>query len=215
MFSKVKNKWLQYRKDNPDHSTISLFFNAVAGVWRIVMAKYYLRNCSQIGKFVSVNGRPKIKSSGKIILGDDVRIWSNIEQTKLFTGKKGQLIIGSNSRINGSHITAQNRIEIGDNCRISPYTLIMDSSFHDIHDHFTDVEGETIIIEDDVWVASKATILKGVRIGKGAVIATGAVVTKDVAPYTLVGGVPAKLISKLKNNTEEDSTVVSSPTILT
>lgn len=51
-----------------------------------------------------------------------------------------------------------------------------------------------IIIEDDVWIASRAIILKGVHIGRGSVVAAGAVVTKDVAPYSVVGGVPARFI---------------------
>lgn len=51
-----------------------------------------------------------------------------------------------------------------------------------------------IIIDDDVWIGMNVTILSGVKIGKGAVIATGSVVTKDVAPYSIVGGNPAKII---------------------
>lgn len=51
-----------------------------------------------------------------------------------------------------------------------------------------------IIVEDDVWIGSRAIILKGVTIHKGAVIGAGAVVTKDVAPYAIVGGNPAKII---------------------
>ena len=51
-----------------------------------------------------------------------------------------------------------------------------------------------IVVEDDVWIGYGATILSGVRIGQGAVIAAGAVVTKDVPPYAIVGGVPAKVI---------------------
>lgn len=54
-----------------------------------------------------------------------------------------------------------------------------------------------ITVEDDVWIAANATILPGVTIGRGAVVAAGAVVTQDVAPYTLVGGVPAKVIRTL------------------
>lgn len=51
-----------------------------------------------------------------------------------------------------------------------------------------------IIIDDDVWIGYRSIILSGVHIGQGAVIAAGAVVTKDVPPYTIVGGVPAKVI---------------------
>ena len=53
-----------------------------------------------------------------------------------------------------------------------------------------------IVIEDDVWIGYRATILSGVRVGRGAIIAAGSVVTKDVAPYTIVGGNPAR---KIKN----------------
>lgn len=57
-------------------------------------------------------------------------------------------------------------------------------------------DDQDIVIEDDVWIGCNAIILKGVTIGTGAVIAAGAVVTKDVAPYSIVGGNPAKLIRK-------------------
>lgn len=51
-----------------------------------------------------------------------------------------------------------------------------------------------IIVEDDVWIGYGATILSGVRIGQGAVVAAGSVVTKDIPPYAIVGGIPAKVI---------------------
>lgn len=51
-----------------------------------------------------------------------------------------------------------------------------------------------IIVEDDVWIGANVTILKGVNIGRGCVIAAGAVVVKDTPPYTIIGGIPAKII---------------------
>ena len=51
-----------------------------------------------------------------------------------------------------------------------------------------------IVVEDDVWIGYRSTIMSGVHIGKGAVVAAGSVVTKDVPPYAIVGGVPAKII---------------------
>jgi len=56
--------------------------------------------------------------------------------------------------------------------------------------------GRTSTIEDDVWIGSNAVIRQGVRIGRGAVIGAGAVVLKDVAPYSIVAGVPAREIRK-------------------
>ena len=51
-----------------------------------------------------------------------------------------------------------------------------------------------IFIDDDVWIGYRSTIMSGIHIGRGAVIAAGSVVTKDVPPYAIVGGVPAKVI---------------------
>ena len=56
-----------------------------------------------------------------------------------------------------------------------------------------------ITIEDDVWIGANAVITSGVNIGHHSIIAAGAVVTKDVAPYTMVGGGPAKTIKNLKH----------------
>lgn len=57
-------------------------------------------------------------------------------------------------------------------------------------------DDEKIIIKDDVWIGARAIVLKGVTIGRGSVVAAGAVVSSDVEPYSIVGGVPAKLIRK-------------------
>ena len=77
-------------------------------------------------------------------------------------------------------------------------TLVMDTDFHAIGDHTQPGRACPVVIEDDVWLAARVVVLKGVTIGRGAVVAAGAVVTKDVPPYTLVGGVPAKFIRALE-----------------
>ena len=73
----------------------------------------------------------------------------------------------------------------------------MDSDFHAVGDLDAPGKSAPITIEDDVWLATRAVVLKGVTVGRGAVVATGAVVTKDVPPYTLVAGVPARPIRTL------------------
>lgn len=114
-------------------------------------------------------------------------------------GKK-ILIIGDDVQINDRcHIAALENVTIGNNVLIASGVYISD------HDHgSTDRESlkvhpkmrplicRPVVIDDDVWICENAVILKGIRIGKGAVIAAGSVVTKDVMAYTVVGGVPAK-----------------------
>ncbi|MDJ1501457.1 acyltransferase [Xanthocytophaga agilis] len=189
------------REQHPGQSGLQLMLrmglDLFAGIGKMLAARYYLRGC-QIGKMVSVKGKPMFKNEGHVSIGNQVRIWSVIQQAKIFVGKGATLSIGDNSRVNGVHISASERIEIGKNVRMAPYTIIMDDDFHDPSNHFSSGKKAPIIIEDDVWIATRAIILKGVTIGRGSVIAAGAVVSKDVEPYTVVAGVPAKPIKKIK-----------------
>lgn len=200
MFSDLKNKFNEVRKENPNKSYNTLILDFIGRLidygWRLVWAKIYLRKCKK-GRLVTTRGRPLIIARGEIITGDRVVIWSIFQRTILSVHYGAKLTIGSHSRINGVHIAVKSSVKIGENVRIAPYTLIMDSDFHDVREHASEGLSKPIVIEDDVWIASRVIILKGVTIGKGAVIAAGAVITKDVPPFTLVGGVPAVIIKKL------------------
>lgn len=70
---------------------------------------------------------------------------------------------------------------------------------HDVNDMNHKAIASEVIIDDYVWIASRVTILPGVHIGRGAVIASGAVVVKDVPPMAIVGGIPAKVIGERQN----------------
>jgi len=87
---------------------------------------------------------------------------------------------------------------IGDNVDIAQETNIWTLE-HDVNDPNHRVVPGRVIIDDHVWIASRVTILPGVHIGRGAVVASGAVVTKDVPPMAIVGGVPAKVIGERHN----------------
>jgi len=194
----IKSRIKEFREKNTDVSTLGFLFTLIQGTWRIILARIYLRSCNQLGRLVSVNGKPIIGNLGEMTFADEVRIWSNIERSKLYTGKSGKLIVGRNSRINGVHIDARELIHIGDTVQIGPYTIIMDSDFHDLKDHSKEGPSSPIYIEDDVWIATRVTILKGVRIGKGSVIAAGAIVTKDIPPYSVAAGTPARVVKKIE-----------------
>lgn len=100
-----------------------------------------------------------------------------------------------------SVIRGQGGVTIGDRVYTSPMTQIIavNHVFADPNRPFIEqgITAEGIIIEDDVWLGSACVITDGVRIGKGAVVAAGAVVTKDVRPHTVVGGVPARVIKEI------------------
>ena len=84
-------------------------------------------------------------------------------------------------------------VAIGDNVNISEGVLIF-SLQHDLSSPTFDTSGGPVMIHDHVFIGARAIILPGVEIGRGAVVAAGAVVTKDVSPLTIVGGVPARQI---------------------
>jgi len=127
----------------------------------------------------------------------------------------GNINIGKNSYIGlGTNIWSGNQVNIGENVLISHNVNIIDTDSHEIN-HFERIENylkikkegyqidkgnvktAIINIEDYVWISFGVIILKGVTIGKGAIVAAGSVVTKDVPPFTLVAGNPAKVVKEL------------------
>lgn len=105
---------------------------------------------------------------------------------------------GENVFINANvHMQDQGGIQIGNNVLIG-HQVVLATLDHDLLPADRGVlHPAKIVIEDDVWIGSNATITKGVTIGHGSVIAAGSVVTKDVPPLSIVGGVPAKVINKI------------------
>lgn len=104
--------------------------------------------------------------------------------------------IGRSTHINsGCFFDAKGRITIGDNVSIS-MNVALCTGGHKVNDPYFSPDHRPIVVEDYVWIGINATVMHGVTIGKGAVVAAGAVVTKDVEPYTIVAGIPAKKIGE-------------------
>lgn len=108
--------------------------------------------------------------------------------------------LGNNSGIGEkSFIQDIGRVVIGDNVMMGPEVMIYTAN-HKMDKKFLlnsqGVNIKDVIVEDDVWIGARAIILPGVTIKKGSIIAAGAVVTKDVETYTIVGGNPAKFIKE-------------------
>ena len=103
--------------------------------------------------------------------------------------------IGHSSVDNGAWIYALAKITIGDNVCIGEDVRLLTGT-HDLESSTFDLVIKPIDIGDNVWIATGSIILPGIKIGEGAVVAAGSVVTKDVEPWTVVGGNPAKFIKK-------------------
>ncbi|MBU3629314.1 acyltransferase [Polynucleobacter sp. AP-Reno-20A-A9] len=110
------------------------------------------------------------------------------------------ITIGDNSVINyGCLIDSRGSyIKIGRNVDIAPYVHIWTLE-HDPESESHDVRSGRVFIDDNAWICTRATILPGVRIGKGAVVAAGSLVINDVNDHELVAGVPAKFIKILNS----------------
>lgn len=118
-----------------------------------------------------------------------------------------ELIIGNNVSIGEyTHITCANRIEIGDGLLTGRFVLITDNGHGRSSATETSIppllrpvySNGTVIIGKNVWIGDKATILPGVTIGDGAIVAANAVVTMDIPAHTIAAGCPAKIVKLIK-----------------
>ncbi|WP_081939554.1 acyltransferase [Lactiplantibacillus paraplantarum] len=131
--------------------------------------------------------------NGKIIIGAR----NNFRQgCHLITTHNGLIDIGSANFFNYNvSITSLDSVSIGDDCKIANNVVIVDHD-HDFRNNNNGYQTAPVTIKNGVWIGANAVITKGVTIGDHAVIAAGAVVVKDVANRTVVGGVPAKEITR-------------------
>lgn len=131
-------------------------------------------------------------------LGNGVRIGKGC----FVTSNDGELNMADNVAISpGCHIGADHgRIDIGRHVAVGPGTVIRAANHRfDRHDVPIMQQGHSpgsIVIEDDVWIGANCVITPDVRIGRGAVVGAGAVVTRSVAPFSIAGGVPAREIGR-------------------
>jgi acetyltransferase-like isoleucine patch superfamily enzyme len=104
--------------------------------------------------------------------------------------------VGAYSRVNRDCcLDVRGGLDIGENVSISPEVMILTAS-HGVNDPAFRVQVRPVMIEDHVWIGSRAMVLPGVTLGRGCVVAAGSVVTRDVAPLSIVAGVPARPVSE-------------------
>ncbi len=150
----------------------------------------------------------RINNGNRLRVGKDSIVGSSI----VFEADEGNVSIGERTFVGRSHLVCHSNIIIGDDVLISWGVTIVDHNSHSIawpgrtndvlnwKDGIKDwsvVNRAPVIIENKVWVGFNAIILKGVTIGEGSIVGAGSVVTKDVPPYTIVAGNPARIIREL------------------
>jgi acetyltransferase-like isoleucine patch superfamily enzyme len=158
-----------------------------------VNADWQLRRCVSVGAQATVLGRPTVDASDMIV-GDHFKIWSTHKRT-LVTGW-GKLRIGDRVFLNnGVFLACCKEITIGDDVAIANEVYITDSDSHGVEGR--PVREAPVRIGNGAWIGARAIILPGVTVGSRALVAAGAVVTRDVPDDTLVAGNPARVIREL------------------
>lgn len=135
--------------------------------------------------------------AGRVSIGDRVRIIGRPGIVRLLAGAHGAIEIGDETFLNhGVAVSATDRVTIGARCQIAPDVMIMDDDHHHVAlaSRLTAPAAAPVKIGDDVWIAARSIILKGVSIGDGSVVAANSVVTRSVPPMSIVGGVPARVV---------------------
>jgi acetyltransferase-like isoleucine patch superfamily enzyme len=115
----------------------------------------------------------------------------------VYFGSPNELELGDGSFLGRASLYCTGGVKIGRNVNVSDGVVIVTAK-HDVNSPKFGASYVPIRIEDWAWIATNAIVLAGVTIGEGAVVAAGAVVTKDVPPYSIVGGNPAKVIGERK-----------------
>jgi acetyltransferase-like isoleucine patch superfamily enzyme len=137
---------------------------------------------------------PAFRRCGKRVNADPDAFYSfhNIELGNDVTIGRGAVLMAGNSLI-----TIGNKVMFGPNVTLiggNHNTSVIGRYMYDVHEKRPE-DDLGVIIEDDVWVGAGAIILSGVRLCRGCIVAAGALVTKEVPPYAIVGGVPAKILA--------------------
>ena len=193
-----------------------IFRKIAACLWGSFIGNIMLKawGCRMYG-LVKCFGTPYIEKTpgSRIQIGSGVILRSSLVSNPagcfhpvvLAARKKGEIILGNNCGISSSVIVAEKSVTIGDNVLIGVNCVISDTDFHSVSAEIrrtpaADKEEHSsipVVIEDDVWLGMNVTVLKGVTIGRGSVVAAGSIVTKDLPPHSLAGGNPCKVIKSL------------------
>jgi len=187
----------------------------IVGFMRLVLAKFhtviFFSNSRLIRLPFDIRNKSNIDLGKNLTCGSYCRIEAHPTPA---TRNKKLLIFGENVQINDFvHIVAVDRVFIGNNVLMASKIFISDSNHGDYagdkqsspEENPMDrtLHSEPIVIEDNVWLGEFVTVLKGVTIGKGSIIGSMSVVSKDIPPYSIAVGSPAKVIKRYNFNSKK------------
>lgn len=191
------------------------FIRSWKAMKKCIFTGYMKNKFKHIGKNTLLSTDSTYHDTECIQIGDNCSIGNNCILTawkkysythQLFTP---EILIGNHCEIGPqSHITAINRIVIGNNVLTGPRVLITDNAHGESNIEQLDLAPKyrplftpgPVIIDDNVWIGEGAMVMPNVHIGKGSIIAANSVVTKDIPPYSIVAGIPAKVIRTMIKN---------------
>lgn len=163
---------------------------------QLLRGRWYLRGTG--ATVARVRGKVLVTNRGTMRLGRKLRLDGTLIPIEL-VAFGGELSIGDGTYINyGTNISSTCAVSIGRNCLIGQYTIIMDDDYHAEDDHSLPGQRAPVVIEDDVWLGARVIVLRGSKIGHGAVIGANSVVKGEIPPYTLAAGSPARVIRELR-----------------
>jgi acetyltransferase-like isoleucine patch superfamily enzyme len=189
----------------------AIFLHKISHKLSRLYSREYLPDNIQIHPSSKIHvSQIRMKSGCRVIIAENTQVTGSL----IFDKENAVISIGKRTYISGSIIAAHN-VEIADDVLISWGTTIIDHNSHstsfsqragDAVDwlegkkDFTHVKIAPIKISSKVWIGFNSIILKGVKIGEGAVIGAGSVVTKDVPAWTIVAGNPARVIREISED---------------
>ena len=189
------------------------FVESWAFAWKLLWVEPVLKSvCAELGRGLRAERLPYMRGKGRLALGEYV----NLSGRSCFYFMGGmpelpEIRIGHRTFIgNGCTLSAAQSIVVGDHCLLSSGVRIHDNDGHPLDperrragERISVDEAAPVAIEDNVRIGACAFILKGVTIGENSVVGTGAVVTRDVPPNSIVAGNPAKIVGSAGRETTE------------
>jgi acetyltransferase-like isoleucine patch superfamily enzyme len=147
------------------------------------------RDWTRIGKNANVRGVPLIENKGQIIVGENLRLSCVPVRTFFSADLNASIEVGDNASIaHGCEVCASTSIQIGNNCRLGAFVMIIDSDYHVPGKSEALAQTSPVKIGNSVYIGSMVTILRGARIGDGAVICDGSVVSGFVNLGEIITG---------------------------